>query len=659
MDDIGFKLTADNEDVVRAFQALLKQMESVEGGAEGIQDALDEAFGQGAVAVKDFNSKIDESIKKLAQQEKQAQAASEANKRFNSRLRDIIRSQSLFGRSIGDITDKLTSFKSLLGDLRGGLKSGGNGLKGFGKIAGNLAKAGGIGILIAAVGALIAAFKRTSEGAAFLEDKLAQISQVGKILADRLGFLGLSLKKLFSGDVQGAAEEFKKATQDISKEIREEVKAVQALKQAQRELAEQTRILNRDVAEQRRQIEQNKLLAEDETRSVKERTQAYIEAQAQQENIARSIEDNYDRQLEIERGYLELATEGTEERRKISERIIELEQEKAEAVGDAIGQQTELSNAFNALQKQIADEARARYEEEVKRIQALKDEYQKLLDVFNQEADNVFLESLTDAEKIIELRDRAIQELDNLKAAIQAKAAELGNDLPPDFEANFAKMVEAINEAAIEELKELREGLSEPLTALGNDLSEKVAEGAAEAVQAIVEDRISKSKETTLPFLEQFKADILNALGITEEEAQLVIDSFAGLFNAANELINANHEARLAQIDERIEASQMEVARLEENLAKQEQLEQQALGSSASAYRQALANENKILQEAQAERLEEEEKAARRRQRIAAIQQIAETTLAVARLASSEASKGIVGVAIAATAVAALFSLFA
>jgi DNA-binding CsgD family transcriptional regulator len=211
----------------------------------------------------------------------------------------------------------------------------------------------GIGAIVVALGSLVSYLTRTQKGVELARKAMAGISATIDVLLDRIAMLGSSIVSLFKGDFVDAANTAKAAFQGIGKEIREETNTAMALSDAMQDIEKREIALSAQMAASKVQLAELKRIADDTTRSYKEREDAAQQAlnievglaakakQLGQERIANMLGDAS--KLEKALSYL---SQG-----KGSDWIIDNLGLSASTVKDYQG----LVDAFNAYQQQVLE----------------------------------------------------------------------------------------------------------------------------------------------------------------------------------------------------------------------------------------------------------------------------------------------------------------
>jgi len=122
----------------------------------------------------------------------------------------------------------------------------------------------------------------------------------------------------------------------------------------------------------------------------------------------------------------------------------------------------------------------------------------------------------------------------------------------------------------------------------------------------------------------------------------------------APEAINAFFEAEQARFELRIAQQDVLIGKINERLEvekkaleEQQKLADEGLANDVNGAKKRVAEQERLLRDSENKKLEIERKAANQRKIIAAGQQAVELTLAVAKLISAEASKGLIGLVLA------------
>ena len=220
----------------------------------------------------------------------------------------------------------------------------------FGSIKAGLISSG-IGIFVVLIGSLAAYLTNTKKGAELLEKTLKTVGAAISVITDRVAKLGGAVIKFFRGDLKGAAEDAKAAVSGVIAEITEEVNATNKMVTANQKLRDSQRELNVETAQSIAQVEKLKLIAEDITKSYKEReeaaTQAFeIETDLENKRIALAEEAV---ELELERHRI-MGKDGV--MAEDLDALSELEINLANVRQESAGRQISLQNFLNGLRNE-------------------------------------------------------------------------------------------------------------------------------------------------------------------------------------------------------------------------------------------------------------------------------------------------------------------
>ena len=263
----------------------------------------------------------------------------------------------------------------------------------FGSIKAGLISTG-IGAFVVLIGSLTAYLTNTKKGAELLEKTLKTVGAAISVITDRVAKLGGAVIKFFRGDLKGAAEDAKAAVSGVIAEINEEVDATMKMVTANQKLRDSQRELNVETAQSIAQVEKLKLIAEDITKSYKEReeaaTQAFeIETDLENKRISLA-EQAVD--LELERHRI-MGKDGVlaEDLDALSELEINLANVRQESAGRQISLQNFLNGLRNeelAKLQEIRDAEEERFEGIEKLVTETIEANQELIQADNSVLDN-------------------------------------------------------------------------------------------------------------------------------------------------------------------------------------------------------------------------------------------------------------------------------
>lgn len=136
----------------------------------------------------------------------------------------------------------------------------------------------GIGAIVVLLGSLVAYFTKTQKGVETAANAMAKMGAFADVLIDRLSMLGGALVKLFSGDFKGAMNDVKQSVKGIGAEIEDEIKKAGELSQMLQDIRKTSIMLDMESSAKRSKIKALNKIAEDTTKSEKERLEAAREA---------------------------------------------------------------------------------------------------------------------------------------------------------------------------------------------------------------------------------------------------------------------------------------------------------------------------------------------------------------------------------------------
>ena len=239
----------------------------------------------------------------------------------------------------------------------------------------------GIGALVIAVGSLVTFFTNTKRGADQLSQAFTAMGAVVDVLTDRVSKVGEALSFVFSGEFRQAGNALKGVFSGITKEVKEEVAAMVELKKRTQELRDADMEFMVQKAATRQEIEKARLIAEDETKSAKERLENLKKAlELEQETTQRELELARER-MQIQKEEMALSENSAEDERRLAElktQIIEKETASIKMRRRVVTEVNALEREINAEQKARAKERQDRADAELKSMQDLTDELELL-----------------------------------------------------------------------------------------------------------------------------------------------------------------------------------------------------------------------------------------------------------------------------------------
>ena len=278
----------------------------------------------------------------------------------------------------------------------------------FGTIKAGLISTG-LGAFVVVLGSLVTFFTKTKRGAELLEVAFAGIGSAISVITDRVSKFGGAIVKLFKGDVKGALTDVKGAFTGIGTEIANDTKQAIALKQAFIALRDSERELNVETAQRRADIEELKLIAEDVTKTEKERLEAAEKAFKIENDLLNKRVANAEEAVRIQKVQNGLNESLDEDLDALAQKEIEL----ANIRGESVTKQIELNNKINAIEAQVAADRATRSQDRLDEIEDEKKAQQDLYDMQIAQADALFLQF----EKFAREEKTIAKDLENFKLA--------------------------------------------------------------------------------------------------------------------------------------------------------------------------------------------------------------------------------------------------
>ena len=361
---------------------------------------------------------------------------------------DAVKDLGTTGQTVVGGLDRLTG--GLASKFVGAAKGVGTFIKGL-----NLTKVAiagtGIGLLVLALGSIVTYFTQSFEGARKFKAILAGMSAGVQVITDRFSSLGSALVSLFSGDITGATEDFRKATRNLKDEIILETAAAKALEEARQALIDRQREQLVTTAKERSEIKALNLIAEDTTKNINDRIAAADEAGAKERALFEQRKANAEEELSLLEAQMSLGENSEED----IQRRAELEADVFNLAAESLELQTTLQNKLNTLKLEainltrqqlqaeidLANETVAgmqkRQEEEVKTLTVTQETAEATLQTRTQNFANQVLGAETTEEEIRRLRRETFEDFKN--------GAELASHQALEFAAMTLDIMGSLN----------------------------------------------------------------------------------------------------------------------------------------------------------------------------------------------------------------------
>jgi len=264
----------------------------------------------------------------------------------------------------------------------------------------------GIGALLIAVGSLISYFTNTKRGADQLSQAFTAMGATVDVLTDRFSRMGEIITLVFSGKFKEAGEVAKGIFSGITDEIGKEVDAMVALKQRTQELRDADNEFMIQKAATRQEIEKARLIAEDETKSAKERLDNLTKALELEEKTTKRELELATERLAIQEEEMALSENSAEDEARLAQLKVELiEKETA-----SVKMRRRVVTEVNSLEREIAAEEKSRRDEAKIEVTAM---------------DNMFEQSINKRIELIQKLNKAEEFSFEKKKTIEMSLQEL------------------------------------------------------------------------------------------------------------------------------------------------------------------------------------------------------------------------------------------
>jgi hypothetical protein len=216
-----------------------------------------------------------------------------------------------------------------------------------------------------------------------------------KVIIDRFVVLGEGLVKFFTGDFKGAVEGIKAAFSGLGEEIVAETKKGAALAKQLDDIEDRERDLIKMRAKANLEINKARIIADDETKSYEEREKAVRRAFDLENKVAAAEQANAQAYVKYLKERKALGETTDADLLKLAESEAKVDELRSESARRQRRLETELNS--------LADQKAAKELEELKRIQAITDEEQKLVDARKQWAleDSAAATKKAEADKVL------------------------------------------------------------------------------------------------------------------------------------------------------------------------------------------------------------------------------------------------------------------
>lgn len=514
----------------------------------------------------------------------------------------------------------------------------------------------GIGAIVVALGSLAAMFSKNQKVIDTVNQVLAGLGAVIDVIIDRAAVLGGAIVKLFSGDFVGAAKDAKAAVAGVNDEMSREYQLAKQIEAQMQSMHKQQILLNIEREASRAKIKELNLLAEDTTKSEKERAAAARNAIGIERDLLNRQLENLKIRIAAQLGQSKFTKETEEQLKRIASGAASADEvisnlglststvadlEEFEGVvteffrtqQESVKLQTTLNNKLNTIEQQAAQkrkaafEQRKRQEEEEKqrieetqkaRISQIEDEKAFALAKFDAETEYYNTSEAYQRERAIE-RFNIEQEANR---AILEEQKRFGMISLVQYETALLEMSAKQREFAAK-IKANREKES-PMALPGFDFGKKTEEMALKRVREI-SDAAAKAVRDKLKEQER-PENIYDLLGIniTDEGKDQVKSSLDFAKQQLTDFMNF----RTQIANRNVQNADREVAAAENALNREIELQAAGLANNVATRQKDLSD----AQARQREALKEQEQAQRAQQRIQTIEQSVNLITALAKV---------------------------
>ena len=405
------------------------------------EEKLASASKSNLAAQKFYNDKLRETNLELTKEQKARRVLTEEQKVANKTLKETVKEQDKLTGVVG-LVDKATG--GAVTSMRGFYRTILDAVKGM-----NLFKiaflASGIGLLLAAITGIIAAFKRSEAGQEKFQIALAAIGAVTNQVMDAFAALGELIIDVFTkpqevfksfadgfkkfisdpiGTIKGAYNDAKEAVTDFIEETKTEISAMTEITKARQKAHHIDRALKTERAEADRKINDIRLQAEDrENNNATQRIALLKEAQRLEEEITQKEIISQRIKIKAQADEMALGKTTIEDKDKLAEmqaKLIQLDTKKLRSQRLLQTQITTATNEEKAEKQRKIDEAAAELEKEAEAELARLERIKQIQDEFEQQ--QLEENAIKEEEKAEIQKTKELAELESLNATEEEKA---------------------------------------------------------------------------------------------------------------------------------------------------------------------------------------------------------------------------------------------
>ncbi|MFD2961614.1 MULTISPECIES: hypothetical protein [Olivibacter] len=526
----------DNRRNVGNYRDAVKGLEGQLGALILQYESLDKTERKSAQG-KELQDKIESVTEALKNETEALKAAEEAQKKAEAVTVEHTKVNATFSESLKDIISEYIPFN---GELLSGVKN-------FLKLTGSIDASSkslrvlkvalistGIGAILVLIGSLIAYLSKSQTAIDKVKQVLSGLGAVLDVVFDRFADFGSGIVKLFTGDLKGALEDFRKSVKGIGEEMAIEFKQAMAIAKGLQDIEKAESRLNVERAKSKARISELKFISEDVTKSEKTRLDATKQALGIEQNqlnesirlqkekirlmkeqlsMTKATEADYEevRQAEIE--LYGMQEESTEKQIELNNKINSIRQETAQKAQETLEKQKELEKEYAdsvARTAQITMTARQREVDDLIRsfqeqIELHKNNH-RLVEQLVRERDArlVALRKQFQEEDLVALRDN-LRTLEDIQiSSIKNQGERELAELKVNHQRRLEQQDETITDLA-ERIQAGEEGLTEVWESalkVRDALESEYERQRTEKLKEQADERVLKAKEEALRILE-------------------------------------------------------------------------------------------------------------------------------------------------------------
>ena len=371
-------------------------------------------------------------IKNISDKLKENEKAVGDNRRnvgnYSDALKGAAGSINIMGVNIGSLITKLTTAKEALVAQRAAQQAS-TAATGVGTGALKLFKVAlastGIGILIIALGSLVAFFTSTKEGVELLEQGMAALRATIDVLVDRASNLVSVFTLLKDGEFAKAGDAIAESFSGIGDEMAKDAQAAILLEKEMQSLVNAERDLLVETSKRKAEVAALQLIAEDETNTMKERAEAIAKANAIQIKTMNAELELQRERVRITREQNALGKDLTADKEKLAQeeaKLGNIEAASIKKLRTLKAKENSIRNQERALQVKNANAIRKLIDDQIKAEEKAAEANAKIREEFR-------ISQLTDIEKRKEDALNKATELRNAGEEEKAITAFLSQEL--------------------------------------------------------------------------------------------------------------------------------------------------------------------------------------------------------------------------------------